>query len=150
MLPHNTDQPLVGISLGWEVVARIRKCIVQMQIVHIYRDCSLFRVATLSRAEPWVLKHLFRKPEVSGVQDRTHLALEQEHDGAGTVISVDEDDGDALLLLGVDVDPVLFVEFQVDYIIAQPGEPVGDHNLGLCRAVNLALRPVVGESLEVI
>ena len=121
-----------------------------MQVVYI--DCDSFElgVAPFDRTEPRVVEHGLAEPEITCVQHCPHLALEKEHDGARTMERIHEDDLDALLAILVNVDPMLFVHFEVNDEVSEAREALRDQLLGEVARVNLSMVPVVGEAAEVI
>ena len=63
---------------------------------------------------------------------------------------IHEDDLDTLLAILVNVDPMLFVHFEVNDEVSEAREALRDQLLGEVARVNLSMVPVVGEAAEVI
>lgn len=113
---HDVVETLIRFRFGRKIILRVRKSVIQVQVVHVNCDSALsVAPAPLRRAQVRVIEHLLVEAEIARVQHSAHLALEEEHDRARTVIRVHEHDRQALLFLLVDVDPVFLIELQFNH-----------------------------------
>lgn len=108
------------------------------------------RVPLLYGTQPLVVKHGITEPEITRVQHRAHLTLEEKHDGTGAMEGVHEHDLHAIFPFLIQIDPVLFVHLQVYHIVAQVLKAISDQLLRQVAAVDFAMVPIIAQAAQVI
>ena len=58
------------------------------------------------------------------MQHSAHLSLEKKHDGTWAMKSIHQYNLNALFLIFIKVDPVLFIHLEVDDIVRDAGKPI--------------------------
>ena len=98
--------------LRWEVDIRVSECRVDKEMIDGHRDANTRRIHPFCRKKLLVLVEALMEAEVASVQNVADFGLEEDHDSTGAVVSVEEGDGNAFLLIFVEVHPVLFFKFE--------------------------------------